>query len=381
MKYFLMGAFLFVMLFNSFAVSAKPLHFALFSARDTQDAFWGPVEEFAKQAAKQLDVKLSILYSNNSKRNMVNLLIRAKELDVDAIILPNFGKIALHLLKKSEQNKIPLLLFNSDLMQASKKLAGTPQQNFKYWFASLIPNDQQAGYLLGKYLIAQARQKKLVDGNDTVKIIAINGTLADSPSESRLAGLHKAIQEDGNSELLQSVYAFWSQEKASYKASRLSLRYPNAKVYWAGSDLMAIGINHALTEHGLVAGKDYITGGVDWSKEGLSAISQGKISASAGGHFMDGGWAVIMLYDHFNGKALSVKSLYQFQSAMSLITDTEIDLLLPRLHSHDWQGINFRLRSKVFNQNLKEYNFSPASILKELAMQKNNYSGLSKPEH
>ena len=366
MKHLLLRLFLLVNLVNSIAVSAKPLHFALLSAQDTQDAFWGPVEDFAQQAAKQLDVKLSFLYTNNSKRNMLHLLTKAEELNVDAIILPNFGQIALHLLKEAEQKKIPLLLFNSDFTEANKPLAGKPQQKFKYWLASLMPNDQQAGYLLGKHLIAQARQKNLTDENGRVQLIAINGTIVDTPSKNRLAGLRKAIQEDGNSKLLQSVYAFWFQETASYKAFHLSRRYPDAKVYWASSDLMAIGINNALTEKGLVQGKDYLTGGVDWSREGLAAIKQGQMTTSAGGHFMDGAWAVVMLHDHFKGVPLSAEADFLFQSPMSLITDADIDLLLPRLESHNWQKINFRLRSKVFNKKLKEYDFSPASILKEL---------------
>ena len=366
MKYFLMTLLFFLNLFISIAVSAQPLHFALFSVRDSQDAFWGPVGDFAQQAAKQLDIKLSILYAYSSKREMLKLLTKAKGYNVDAIIFPNFGRVALQLMKEAEQQQIPLLLFNSDLTRGNKQLAGKPQQKFKYWLASLLPDDQQAGYLLGKHLIEQARQKNFTDKNGTVQIIAINGTIADTSARLRFAGLQRAIKEDGNSNLLQSVYAFWEQETAYYKSQRLSLRYPQAKVYWAASDLMAIGVKNALTKNGLRQGKDYLTGGVDWSKEGLAAVKQGQISSSAGGHFMDGAWAVIMLYDHFNGSPLSADSLYQYQSSMALITAADIDLLLPHLESHDWKDINFRLRSKVLNKHLKEYDFSPASVLEEL---------------
>ncbi|WP_019616893.1 ABC transporter substrate-binding protein [Psychromonas ossibalaenae] len=365
MKHFLVKLFLFINLFISIAVNAQPLHFVLLSGY-YQDDFWEPVEDFAQQAAKQLDIKLSILYTNDSKREMLKLLSKVKELNADAVIFPNFSRVALQLMKEAEQQQIPLLLFNSDLTEPNKQLAGKPQQKFKYWLASLLPDDHQAGYLLGKHLIEQARQKNFADKNGTVQIIAIKGTIADTPTRLRFAGLERAIKEDGNSKLLQSVYAFWDQQQAYYKSQRLSLRYPQAKVYWAASDLMAIGVNNELTENGLRQGKDYLTGGVDWSEKGLAAIKQGKISTSAGGHFMDGAWAVIMLYDHFNGSPLNADSFYQFQSPMTLITSSDIDLLLPHLESHDWKNINFRLRSKVFNKHLKEYDFSPASILEEL---------------
>lgn len=366
MKSLLLRLFLFLNLFISTAVSAQQLHFALLSPRYAEDAFWGPVEDFAQQAAKQLDIKLSVLYANNSKRNMLKLLAKAKELNVDAVIFLNFDQVALQLIKEAEQKQIPVFLFNSDLTEKNKQLAGKPQQKFRYWLASLIPDDQQAGYLLGKDLIEQARQKKLTDDNGAVQIIAINGSIASPAAQHRLAGLQRAIKEDGNSHLVQSVYAYWVKETAYYKAQRLSQRYPDAKVYWAASDLMAIGVEQALSEHGLKQGRDYLTGGVDWSKEGLAAVKQGKINSSAGGHFMDGAWAVIMLYDHFNCSPLSADSLYQFQSPMSLVSGADIDLLLPHIESHDWQAINFRLRSKVFNKQLKEYDFSPASVLVEL---------------
>ncbi|WP_028863035.1 ABC transporter substrate-binding protein [Psychromonas aquimarina] len=366
MKYFLVSLYLILNLFISIAISAQPLHFALLSARDSQDAFWGPVEDFAQQAAKQLDIKLSILYIKDSKRNMFNLLAKAKELNVDAVIFPNLGQIALQLIKEAEQQQLPVFLYNSDITEKNKPLAGNPQQIYKYWLASLMPDDRQAGYLLGKYLIEQARLKNFADKNGSVQIIAINGSIADTPARQRLAGLRRAVKEDGNSNLIRSVHAYWLQKTAYYKAFRLSQRYPDTKVYWAASDLMAIGVEQALSEHGLIQGKDYLTGGVDWSQEGLTAVKENQISTSAGGHFMDGAWAVIMLYDHFNGSSLNADYFYLYQSPMSLISSADIDLLLPRLESHNWQDINFRLRSKVLNKHLKEYDFSPASVLEEL---------------
>jgi hypothetical protein len=80
---------------------------------------------------------------------------------------------------------------------------------------------------------------------------------------------------------------------------------------------------------------------------------------------MNAAWAVIMLYDHFHATSINDAPFYQFQSPMSLISSADIDLLLPHLALHDWNGINFRLRSKAFNKQLKKYDFSSTSILAE----------------
>tara|TARA_R110001583_G_scaffold22377_1_gene83942 strand:+ start:1560 stop:2672 length:1113 start_codon:yes stop_codon:yes gene_type:complete len=351
-------------------ISAKQLHFALLSAGDAQEDFWRPVEDFALQAAEQLDVKLTILHTSNSKRKLFTMLEKAKELNVDAAIFPSDGQAGLKLLELAEQLKLPVLLFNSDLSEANKLLAGKPQQKLKYWLASMMPDNEQAGYLLGKHLIGQARQNNLTSENGLVEIIAINGTIANAPSQSRLAGLQRAIKEDANSILLQSVYGYWSREKVYYKTPRLAKRHPNAKVYWAASDLMAIGADEGLSDLGLVLGKDYLNGGVDWSERGFSAIKNGQLSASAGGHFMDGAWSVIMLYDHFNGSPFTTDTVNQLQSPMSLISNEKIDFLMHGLASGDWSSIDFRARSKTLNKQLKEYNFSPVSVIDELSLLK-----------
>jgi ABC-type sugar transport system substrate-binding protein len=107
-----------------------------------------------------------------------------------------------------------------------------------------------------------------------VQIIAINGAFSDVPAEQRFLGLQQAIKEDRNSNLLRSTHANWLQKSAHCKTMCLSQRYPETTVYWAASDLMAIGVEQALTKQGLIQGKDYLTGGVDWSKEGLTAVKK-----------------------------------------------------------------------------------------------------------
>lgn len=307
MKCFLIVILLLSNLFISISVTAKPLHFALFSPRTDQDPFWGPLEDFALEASKQLNVKITVFNSNNSKREMLKFISQAKALNVDAVIFANIGKIGLSLMNNAEQLKLPVLLFNSDFTGENKITAGQPQQKFKYWLASLMPDDEHAGYLLGKYLIKQARDKNLSQRNGKVKVIAINGSITDTSSQHRFVGLQRAIKEDGNSELVQSLYAFWLLETAAYKAFHLSKRYPDVNVYWSASDLMSIGVEQALKKRALVQGKDFLTGGVDWSLGGLDAVKQGKISTSVGGilwmeHGLSSCCMIILTVNHLIGR-------------------------------------------------------------------------------
>lgn len=351
---------------NEVLASNKPLHFALLLAQHEQDPFWGAVNSFAMQAGIQLDIKLSIFHSYDANRQILQFIEKAKEINADAAIFPSIEQSGLHLIQEAEKHQLPILLFNSDILANHKLALGQPQDKYKYWLASLMPDDYQAGYILAKTLIKQAKQKGLTDLNGDVQITAINGDMDSSPAQQRLAGLHKAISEDDSTNLLRSVDTDWRKKTASNKAHRLYKHYPNATVYWAASDLIAIAVEETLSEYNLKQGQDYLTGGVDWSEKGLKAIKNNLISTSAGGHFMDGAWAVIMLYDHFNGYPIQGETSFEFFSPMSLIAEKDIDILTPHLSNHDWQSIDFRSRSKAINQQLMEYNFSPASVLSEL---------------
>jgi ABC-type sugar transport system substrate-binding protein len=365
MRHILIGVLL-LSLSIPLAARTEPLHFALLLAQNEQDPFWGAVGSFAKQAGEQLGVKISIVHTLNTNRNMLQFIAKAKDINADAVIFPNLDQVGLHLLKDAERQQIPALLFNSDLSTRDKLITGKPQEKLKYWLASLIPDDQQAGYLLGAALIKRAKLQKLVDKHGVVQIIAINGALISSPARQRLAGLQQAIDEDEKSHLLRSVDTNWRAASAANKARRLSQHYPDANVYWAASDTIAIAIEKALKEQNEVQNVNYVTGGVDWSNEGLAAIQKNTITTSAGGHFMDGAWAIIMLYDHFNGRPIEANASFEFSSPMSLISEADISLLLPRLRANNWQDINFKRRSKVFNPQLSNYDFSPKSVLEEL---------------
>lgn len=220
----------------------KQLHFALFTQRAENDAFWGPAEDFAQATQEQLNVKVSIYYARSSKSRMIENLNLAKLDGVDAVIFPNLKRSALAMLQYGESLEMPMFLFNANIAENNQRLAGKPRQFFSYWLASLMPDDEAAGYLLAKRLIHQARENQLTDTNSTVYMAGISGTITDSPAILRQQGLERAVKEDGNVELVQVVNAYWQQDTARFKATHLINRYPNIKVFWTASDLMSLGV-------------------------------------------------------------------------------------------------------------------------------------------
>ena len=345
------------------AQETTPLHFALLTQRQANDAFWSLNEDFAQAVAKQLGFKLTVFHGQSSKKKMFNSLKKASDLGVNGFIFANYDGIGAQLIDQAETLKLPVLLFNADLSTEHIKLSGYPQQHYKYWLARLMPDDYQAGYLLAKSLIQQAKHKGLSNDKGIIEVVAINGIIDNGPSMQRLAGLKAAIKEEQSSKLQQVVYAQWLQNKAHYQTEHLNQRYPNAKVFWAASDLMAIGAYQALSKQGLQQGVDYVTGGIDWTTQGLEALLQGKISTSVGGHFMDAGWATIILYDYFKGFAFTDSHLNQYQSKVMVLTQKDVSGLLQQLNNKNWQHINFLQYSKFHNKKLSRYPLNPRLIL------------------
>jgi PAS domain S-box-containing protein len=99
---------------------------------------------------------------------------------------------------------------------------------------------------------------------------------------------------------------------------------------------------------------------VDWDKAAQEAILNGRMDVSVGGHFMDGAWAAVLLYDYLNGIDFANERL-QFESQMVGITRANLKKFSPFL-SLDKQSLNFRLFSKVLNQQLKLYSLDLNAI-------------------
>jgi PAS domain S-box-containing protein len=89
---------------------------------------------------------------------------------------------------------------------------------------------------------------------------------------------------------------------------------------------------------------------------------------SVGGHFLDGAWAAVLLYDYLNGIDFANEML-QFESPMVGITTANLKRFSPFL-SLDKQSLNFRLFSKAINQQLKLYSFDLHAIANLVTPQK-----------
>src|SRR5258708_34782567 len=114
--------------------------------------------------------------------------------------------------------------------------------------------------------------------------------------------MRRAVDEDRMVVLEQEVYAAWTREKAAEQAEWRYQRYPDAKLIWAGNDLMAFGAMTAWEKRGGKPGVDAWFSGVNTSTEALEAIKSGRLTSLAGGHFITDPSELGMICDYHHGR-------------------------------------------------------------------------------
>lgn len=348
----------FYILLNCLSIQAVELkRVALITPRAPKDAFWGPFSRFAECAANHFSYNLQTYYAMGDHHEMTALVEKVMREKVDAVILSNFKMQGKHAVELAEKYKIPILFVTGGFDESEKM--GEPRLKYPYWLGQLLPDDQQAGQRLLEelYKLHQRLWPKT-----RPFFFGVEGNIADSGSYERKKGV-QGILSNYNLEYTQFVAANWDRSIAKEKYTTFKKsRYPQINLIWSASDHMALGIVEAASGMGLKSGRDYVIGGVDWSPEAIDAVSKNDLQVSVGGHLYQGGWALVLLYDYFNGFDFATEKT-TFRTEMMALTHDNLPQYREILDVSKCGKINFSRFSKAKNPLLKNYNFSLNRLL------------------
>lgn len=324
------------------------------------------VHSFAKASASDLGIDLNIVLPSKDLGRYEYLefakKVFAKRPKPDFIIAIFYRMMSKNILELSKKNDIPIFIVNTNISVDEINIIGNPREKYENFLGVFASNEQFAGYSLAKYLIKESKKQ---NPNKTIKIIGISGPKEAVEAVERNKGLLKAVSEEDNVVLHQLVYGNWNKETAYHQTARLLKRYTNnIDIIWTASDEMSIGAKKAIDESG---DSDLIlTGGVDWSKEGILAVKDELIDVTVGGHFMNGGFALVLLYDYFNGIDFKKELGSQIKLNMSLLSKKNVNKYLNKFTENDWNEIDFKKYSKHLNPKLKKYDFSIDTLFNNL---------------
>jgi len=326
----------------------KTFEIAIFIPRE--DPFWNKAILFTEEAANDLGMKLRVYNADDDPDKMIAQVRKTARNGIDGIIFLSYRNTGERILRIAEKNNVPAILINSQLPQADL----LPRTKYEYWIGSVLPDDEKAGSVLIQQLINEARQNDI----ERFNVLAIEGNPEDESSMTRIRGLRSFMQHLKGVDSFKIVAANWHRTKAkeiflSYYKTR-----SDVNIVWCANDNMALGVAKAIQE--LDPQEKIIVGGVDWDKAVQKAILNSRMHVSVGGHFLDGAWAAVLLYDYLNGIDFANESLL-FESSMVGITRANLKRFSPFL-ALDKQSLNFRLFSKALNQQLKLYSLDLHAI-------------------
>ncbi len=342
-----------------------------YNSATPEDHWWRTSSEIMQAACDDLGMDLEVVYVN---RNQVGMLEHFKAVingpnRPDAVVFQSLKKNGVGMLQIAEQGQVPAFMFNAGLSEEQLENYGGPRQHFKYWIGQMLPDDRAAGYDLALELYQEAVNRGLTDHAGQVQFLAINGSVADGAAIERAAGLALALQHQPGIQLKQLTSANWQRDQGKLVFLGLSRRYPQASVVWAANDPMGLGALDGMLERDLTPGKDMLIGSIDWVPEALQEVANNRLVTTLGGHFMEAGWAVVLLHDYFRHRDFASEAV-SFKSQMTSLSNTESAAYLREFHSENFHKINFRQFSKAANPTLKRYNFSFELVMRDLLRKK-----------
>ncbi|PCK07179.1 MAG: hypothetical protein COA42_15680 [Alteromonadaceae bacterium] len=330
---------------------------------------------FTREVAGDLDLTLQVVHAetrSDSKRAIKAVL--RNPIKPDYLIHHHQTLFGESILRDLEAAGVKSYMVNAPITPDERDLIGFPRGKFSHWLGHMTPDDRSAGFYLADLLIEQARlnpsQSFALNRSGKVELLGIGGTLRSGAGNNRKHGLTARVAGKQKVELKRVIHTKWHGSGDAVTA--LLRTYPEVSAIWAASDYLAIEAADAARALGYIPGKNIFIGGIDGSIYGIEGIQQGHISATFGGHFMEAGWALILLYDYHHGRDFAEEPGLTIQRPLTLITPDNVGRYTEVFSGNNWKKVDYSLFSKVRNPDLLNYDFSVERVMSEY------YSGANK---
>lgn len=343
----------------SFAVQAADFRVTFINPGD-ETGFWGEVSKTMSAAASDLNVDLEILHANRLPYAMEELLgHRLEQGDLpDYFILVNENQSAARLMQLMEGHDSKVMFLLNKLTPNQKAILERRNIDLRSIVASIVPDDENAGYEMAQALFEDARRNGAVEGK--IRLLALTGDTSTPAGVLRELGMMRAAAENDDVQLVHAIPAHW-EEGIAYRRTHDVLMRTRIDVVWSASDDMAFGARRATDELGLKAGRDIFFAGLGWSKRGMDGVQNMEMSLTHGGEFFAGAWSIVMLRDHYY-KSVKGEVFVDVLFKMSPITIDNVEVYLNHLGDGDWDRIDFRRFCKSATGR-SHYDFSATAIL------------------
>ena len=333
----------------------------------SDEIYWVTAAKGMEAAAEDLGMRLEVRFTERDHTRAIEI---ARELAArppasrpQYAVITNDNATGAGQLKVLDAAGIKVVFAYSTIAQSERAELGGPRARYKNWLGSIEPRAEDAGYLTARALIEAGRKAKAHAPDGKLHLVALAGDRTTPSSILRNNGMQQALAEASDVVLDQVVYAGWTREKAEEQAEWLYRRHPQAKLVWAGNDLMAFGAMKSLEKQGGTPGTTHWFSGVNTSTEAMEALRAGRLTALAGGHFICGAWALVLIHDHSRGRDFISEEL-EFSRTMFTSFDPQSAARFVERYADGFSSIDFRRYSKAANPKLARYDFDFGQFLR-----------------
>ncbi|WP_087022525.1 ABC transporter substrate-binding protein [Thaumasiovibrio subtropicus] len=296
-----------------------------------EESFWGSVDGYISEAAKQLDIKLEIYHARRDHINAIDFLTRRLTVTPlpDYIVLVNEKGIGAKMLDTVRGFPIFVTFVLNDLSEIDKRQAYKDAHWQTFLLPGLFPDNEYIGRETAAALFEAG-------GEVPAEVAVISGDKTTPASQQRELGAMTFIQHNIEMAFTQRVFGHWREENAYRQSKALIARYGELRYVWTANDHMAFGVQQAAVDMGLVVGEDIFISTVNTSKRVLLELKAGKIAALGGGHFVAPGLVLTKISKHVDqGYWSKTDRLPLFEI---IEPNSELHAILL---SEEWQRIDF----------------------------------------
>ena len=344
------------------ALSVNAASVVFLNPGKSTEPYWLSYAQFMQAAADDLGISLRVLYAERDPQLMLE---QARETlqggqPPDYLVFVNEQYAGPEILRLAKDTQVKLFAVSSTLTADQQNLIGQSRENYPNWIGSLVPNDEEAGYIMASSLIMQGLQAK---PRVALQMLAFSGNKQTPAAQLRERGLYRALREYPQVRLQQLVNSEWNRQRAYEQAQILLPRYPEVSLIWAANDEMAFGVMRAAQAMGKTPGQGLWFSALNNSLEVLQARIDERVNVLVGGHFTAGGWALVLLHDYDAGVDFALRGGKDRQDPLFMRLDkAQAKRLLKRIRGKGF-ALDFRRFSAVYHPKLVNYQFSLQPLL------------------
>ena len=301
--------------------------------------FWNNYAEFMKTGADELGVDLVILNCDNKADLLPKYIEDLVSQQVDGVILTPYWAGDKKALRDTRDADIPLIF--TDVYSS----VATQDPDYPNYIAFVGPSDEEAGYQMAKSLFANMNANS--DGN---KVIGwVEGTPGTSVATDRNKGLERALGEHPEIIVAGKVNGNFVRDESMDAFESLYQAHPEITGVWAANGGTATGVMTAIRNAGKIPGKDIHVVGMDLNQENVEAVKSGDLLFDIGGHWLQGGFALVIMYDWLNGNKIPASESNVKLGLLPLTID-RIDAFEAK-YPGGVPEYDFKEHSKTYNSN------------------------------